>query len=247
MKHRKTVCKNICIGICLLLVTILLLQVLRIYYQFEDKNLIGNIEESAYDIEVGENSLSFAQKIEALNSEEAIILEQDEEELYYSETEFNEFSKKLEYQIRQLVVSPWREIILEKVLNSNDKLFYGHEAQIFYEINNKMYTFEVVEFDIPSANGTFNVLFEKDTCEIFYIEAHSQLELDESAFNQKYYAFDFYMEQENYIRAYYDNCIDYEKIMWSSDSYGFYINTIINSEFFFNKEYDNIIIDSEKD
>ena len=177
MKHRKTICKNICIVVCLLIATILLLQILGIYYQFEDKKLIGNIEESAYDIEVGENSLSFAQKIEALNSEETIILEQDEKELYYGETEFNEFSKKLEYQIRQLVVSPWRGFILEKVLTSKDKMFYGHEAQIFYEINNKMYTFEIVGFDISSANGTFSVLFEKDTCEIFYIEGFFLLDI----------------------------------------------------------------------
>ena len=156
-------------------------------------------------------------------------MEQTETELNYTMTEFEEFSAHLGYQIRQLVVSPWRSFILEEVWHSKEKSIHGYEAQIFYEIDNKMYTFEVVGFDIPSKTGTFNILFEKDTCEIFHIEAHSSMGLEESYFTQKYYAADYYAEQENYAKTYYDNCIDYDEIMWSSDPYKFYISTIKNS------------------
>lgn len=243
MKNCKTVYKNICIVICLLAATILLLQVLRIYYRLEDENTIGSIEKSAYDIEAGENSLSFAQMVQAIDSEETIVLEQNGKDLYYSETEFNEYSDKLKYQIRQLVVEPWRGFILEALMNSKEVEIYGREVQFFYEVDNKIYTFQLVGLNFTSRNGMACILFEKDSCAIFSIECHTALET--SSFNLKYYAGDYYSEQENYIKEYYDKLIDYKTIYWVGDPYTFTLSTMENNDFTFNKGYENIIIEAE--
>lgn len=243
MKNCKMVYKNICIVICLLAATILLLQVLRIYYRLEDKNTIGSIEKSAYDIEAGENSLSFAQMVEAIDSEETIVLEQNGKDLYYSETEFNECSDKLKYQIRQLLVEPWRGFVLESLMNSKEVEIYGREVQFFYEIDNKIYTFKLVGLHFSSQDGMACILFEKDSCAIFSIECHTSLAL--SGFKQDYYAGDYYSEQENYIIAYYDKLIDYKTIYWVGDPYTFILSTMENNDFTFNKGYENIIIEAE--
>lgn len=185
--------KNAIAFFLLLAVTLLLLQLPRIYYQKQDEQLLQEVSTLPYSVKMGSEKMTFEQKLTALISDD-ILLTTDEEPFYANE-QFDIIWDNLEKQFASLLPSFWSDQLSSfrnpRFLDYVGKNIQIVQTQVFQVIDNKTYSFHLnqLQYDFYMDDCFYRgiVLFDSDDYKIFlmnleHVPLEYDVQIDESYF-----------------------------------------------------------------
>ena len=188
MKLREMLKSGVVI-ISLAILTLIMIELPKQYYNRSDEKLLEKVEIDNYSISLVSEEMNLRQKIKALASNDSIVGEG--KKTNFTEAEQNELTARLLDETEIILDDEWNEL-LKECITGDTTLRHWERMQIIQVIDDKIYSFDLgamayMDEDSDENNGV--IFFDIDTGKILYM-----------------YAFSYYTDADYY----YEIEVDYE-------------------------------------
>lgn len=168
MTRSESLKKRGIILVILLVGTILFLKLLDWYSREKDVKLLQQMQEGKYELEASKETMSYTQIIEAIESEDSVVITKDA--TLYEESEARDVWGKLVQQLELLIVSPLSKE-LKEISTRGDASIIGAEVQIFKEFEHKIYSCQIGTLHVMTNDyDNITIVFDAETYKIFSVD-----------------------------------------------------------------------------
>lgn len=190
--------KNVVLFLGIIALTAVLLKIPRKIYEMQDEVLFQEVEQFQYDIHLVNESMSIRQKIDALLSDDAFVVSQ----YNFTKDVFPEYSKELVKEAEKLLgstLAQYVQVIMDKMPGVNPAYMENADAESVESMQyvvSEYRIMQVVEQEVYAFNlgcvlwegivrnrdgyeyyGSFRLLFDVDSHEIFFLDLEGPMEL----------------------------------------------------------------------
>ncbi|MGN0152490.1 MAG: hypothetical protein ACI39Q_08450 [Wujia sp.] len=195
--------KSILIIVLLVMVTLAALEIPHGFYNHSDEQLLNQVIESTYSVNVVKEPMDLSQKIEALKDDDSIVAEKKDRA---TSEEKKQWIERMRDEIDVLLDYAWHDM-LEFILADEDTESYLNYMEILQVSDDKIYSYDLGVFNFYNSEKYSMmepglILFDVETGKILYLEVMIDYPMAGIGYTDPIYSTDlFVVTEENGVYA----------------------------------------------